>query len=271
MRRKGFTLIELLVVIAIIALLVSILLPSLSKAREMARQTVCGTRLSGIGKAFGIYSAANRDTFPCMVDPSTKQPSSSISGACSMQSDIDAFWNNEYDSNNQALWLLVQSGEAGENLFECPSDGDYRKPDHSNNSKGFDSWRNNSYAFQPMTHHSDNEGYPGASGQDSATVVAGDKQGEPSEEYNMNHANGGNFLTAGYSVAFRDDRWNFVGWNRNHAYLKDVIASGDDAGELEIDPDNVDSKSDLGGLNASLPEHESDSVLFWTDQETPNP
>ena len=55
-RRRGFTLIELLVVVSIIALLVSILMPALGKAREQARLVMCQSNLRGIGQAYMIYA-----------------------------------------------------------------------------------------------------------------------------------------------------------------------------------------------------------------------
>ena len=58
-RADGFTLIELLVVVAIIALLISILLPALSKAKAQARQLVCNTHLKEQGNAAHLYGEDN--------------------------------------------------------------------------------------------------------------------------------------------------------------------------------------------------------------------
>ena len=59
-RRPGFTLIELLVVVAIIALLVSILIPSLQHARELGRRALCMSNLHHIGLAMQMYANDNK-------------------------------------------------------------------------------------------------------------------------------------------------------------------------------------------------------------------
>jgi prepilin-type N-terminal cleavage/methylation domain-containing protein/prepilin-type processing-associated H-X9-DG protein len=63
-RAKAFTLIELLVVVAIIALLISILLPSLQRAREEARSVACASNLRQQGVGLETYLQDNQGFYP---------------------------------------------------------------------------------------------------------------------------------------------------------------------------------------------------------------
>jgi prepilin-type N-terminal cleavage/methylation domain-containing protein/prepilin-type processing-associated H-X9-DG protein len=67
-QRKGFTLIELLVVIAIIALLVSILLPSLRKAQDLARSAICSTNMRNWWTGVQMYGAEFDGASPAVMD-----------------------------------------------------------------------------------------------------------------------------------------------------------------------------------------------------------
>ncbi|MCK5564830.1 MAG: type II secretion system protein [Planctomycetes bacterium] len=58
-KKKGFTLIELLVVIAIIALLLSILMPALTKVKEQARRLICSTNLRTLFTSWSLYAGDN--------------------------------------------------------------------------------------------------------------------------------------------------------------------------------------------------------------------
>jgi len=61
---RAFTLVELLVVIGIMALLISILLPSIVRARKQARALVCASNIRQIGVSLFAYAAENKGKFP---------------------------------------------------------------------------------------------------------------------------------------------------------------------------------------------------------------
>ena len=66
--KKGFTLIELLVVIAIIALLMAIVIPAVSKAKDYARRTICSSNARQTGVALKVYAQSHDDRLVPMTD-----------------------------------------------------------------------------------------------------------------------------------------------------------------------------------------------------------
>jgi len=98
----GFTLIELLVVIAIIAILASMLLPALSKAKQKANSISCLNNLHQIGVFMQLYVSDSSDTFPAHRDMPGYVPASGLA---------ENNWWGEY---------IVTYGGGKSNLFRCP-------------------------------------------------------------------------------------------------------------------------------------------------------
>ena len=68
MKKHTFTLIELLVVIAIIGILLTILMPSLSRAREVAKETLCLSQVSQLSRGITLFAKQNDNMFPDRAD-----------------------------------------------------------------------------------------------------------------------------------------------------------------------------------------------------------
>jgi len=83
-RKAGFTLVELLVVIGIIALLISVLLPALNKARKASKAVACSSNMRQIGLVISMYMAESKGFFPLQSnssidDPTTATPPPTVS------------------------------------------------------------------------------------------------------------------------------------------------------------------------------------------------
>ncbi|NOX59297.1 MAG: prepilin-type N-terminal cleavage/methylation domain-containing protein [Planctomycetes bacterium] len=130
--QKAFTLVELLVVVSIIALLISILLPSLKRARGQAKQIVCGSQQRAIAGAMWNYWTENNSRVPEVISPMTNGVGAEGFGDASIPDDaIDPFYNptrGYAPVPSKTIWnqslpniLMPTQMGADEKVFRCPA------------------------------------------------------------------------------------------------------------------------------------------------------
>ncbi len=141
---KRFTLIELLVVVAIIGILASLLLPSLSRAREAGKRAVCASNLKQVGAAMAMYHGAFDDYYPLHGKWAT------IMGAQGSTNLYDGLTPPE---NRPLNSFLDETGK----VAECPSDkGDPLQNGVSNAFESYGNsyltnWNQNAFAVLKVT------------------------------------------------------------------------------------------------------------------------
>ncbi len=160
-RGKGFTLIELLVVIAIIAVLASLLLPALSKAKSMAHGIKCMSNLRQLQYGWILYSQENDDRIPQNIasmsgrlasnplDPNA-QPGMPNASWVLGQADAPPQWTNDLLITHGLIYPYVKDVGA----YKCPQDSSsVRNRSYAMNCwmNGVPAWNNSCINFTKTT------------------------------------------------------------------------------------------------------------------------
>ena len=137
--RRAFGLPDVFWILFFILLLIAILLPSLSRTREITKRAVCASNLRGIGQAMKIYANDNVDWFPRHYFEANKDPGGppfnhGITWAGTMGSNdllriseaTSADTSPKKSHPSRSLFMLLIDGSCAPEHFVCPSSGDVK-------------------------------------------------------------------------------------------------------------------------------------------------
>ncbi len=112
--------VELLVVVAIISLLVSILLPALSSARQMTLRVLCAGNMRQINLAMNMYLIDHNDTYPCAEDPVSSDPYYWLWMGRGWRGLVEPYFDMKISESNPSV-LFCPADKAKKDQYEATS------------------------------------------------------------------------------------------------------------------------------------------------------
>jgi prepilin-type N-terminal cleavage/methylation domain-containing protein/prepilin-type processing-associated H-X9-DG protein len=232
-RRKGFTLVELLVVIGIIALLISILLPSLNRARETANRVKCGSNMRQIGQAIQLYANENKGNYP-RTRYNVAGTTTGTYDTTNANTAQDPFLNQLNDNDViKAMFLLIRTQDITPEVFICPSSNDEK--DTYGSAAGISAQSKVSFTAKKNLSYSMANPYPDAAGVNNSYKLNATTGAEFAICADMNPAGATNYLlTSATEVSSQKDMQ--LANSPNHQGQGENVLYGDGHAEFQQNP-----------------------------------